>query len=278
MSSFDHCGIPRPIPAESGIFIQGMKGFREYKNYIFDLYGTLIDIHTDEQRPGLWRKLAELYRLTGAHYSARSLQQNYLRICAEDELALKHRTGAEYPEIKLEPVFIRLRDEAGGRSGGNDEAWTNAAANAFRLFSRDRLSLYENTLSTLETLRSEGKRLFLLSNAQAVFTRTELALTGLSESFDDIFLSSDHGIKKPEKAFLMKLLRTHQLDPSETVMIGNDAASDMGVADACGIDGILLNTYHEDEAKIAKRMDECGIGNPERIRVIWSGDVAELLD
>ena len=26
----------------------------KYKNYIFDLYGTLVDIRTDEDRPEVW--------------------------------------------------------------------------------------------------------------------------------------------------------------------------------------------------------------------------------
>jgi len=29
-----------------------------YENYVFDLYGTLVDIHTDENSEGLWEKLA----------------------------------------------------------------------------------------------------------------------------------------------------------------------------------------------------------------------------
>ena len=34
-----------------------MKGiFSMYQNYIFDLYGTLADIHTDEEQPLLWEK------------------------------------------------------------------------------------------------------------------------------------------------------------------------------------------------------------------------------
>lgn len=30
---------------------------RAYKNYIFDFYGTLVDILTDEKDPVLWDKL-----------------------------------------------------------------------------------------------------------------------------------------------------------------------------------------------------------------------------
>ena len=32
----------------------------KYKNYIFDLYGTLADIETDEQEMKLWKKMAKL--------------------------------------------------------------------------------------------------------------------------------------------------------------------------------------------------------------------------
>lgn len=29
-----------------------------YQNYIFDLYGTLVDIHTNENKHYLWEKMA----------------------------------------------------------------------------------------------------------------------------------------------------------------------------------------------------------------------------
>ena len=29
----------------------------KYENYIFDLYGTLIDIRTDENKPEFWEKI-----------------------------------------------------------------------------------------------------------------------------------------------------------------------------------------------------------------------------
>ena len=37
-----------------------------YKNYIFDLYGTLIDINTDEWSAKLWKSLQILYAYHGA--------------------------------------------------------------------------------------------------------------------------------------------------------------------------------------------------------------------
>ena len=40
-----------------------------YKNYIFDLYGTLVDINTDEWSAQLWKKMAILYGYYGAAYT-----------------------------------------------------------------------------------------------------------------------------------------------------------------------------------------------------------------
>ena len=34
----------------------------DYKNYIFDLYGTIIDIHTEEGELKLWEALAKFYQ------------------------------------------------------------------------------------------------------------------------------------------------------------------------------------------------------------------------
>ena len=31
---------------------------RAYKNYLFDLYGTLVDIHTNEEAPSFWRSVS----------------------------------------------------------------------------------------------------------------------------------------------------------------------------------------------------------------------------
>ena len=41
-----------------------------YQDCIFDLYGTLVDIHTDEERPQLWEDLTAWYREHGARARA----------------------------------------------------------------------------------------------------------------------------------------------------------------------------------------------------------------
>ena len=69
-----------------------------YQNYIFDLYGTLVDIHTNEKKAYLWKKM----------------------------------------------------------------------------------SLFPGVPEMLQRLKDAGKKVFLLSNAQALFTAPEISLLGLN--------------------------------------------------------------------------------------------------
>ena len=222
----------------------------EYKNYIFDLYGTLVDIHTDESRPEFWQRMAGWYAAYGADWTGEELQKAYLAMVREEEEKLGALNGSAYPEIQLETVFMRLLKEApakhtakqkprGIRSGS---AWVKATATMFRVLSRDRLCCFDGVPEMLRGLRKSGKRVFLLSNAQRIFTVPELEQCGIADCFDGIYISSDRGIKKPEPRFLLQLMEEHELAPAETVMIGNDPATDMAVARACGVHGILVSS------------------------------------
>ena len=55
--------------------LQNAKLPMEYDNYVFDLYGTLVDIHTDENCDLLWEKLAMFYGYYGANYTPDELKK-----------------------------------------------------------------------------------------------------------------------------------------------------------------------------------------------------------
>lgn len=54
-----------------------------YRTCIFDLYGTLVDIHTDENAPQVWEALAAHYSARGAVYRPKELRDAYFRAVAE---------------------------------------------------------------------------------------------------------------------------------------------------------------------------------------------------
>ena len=220
----------------------------EYNNFVFDLYGTLIEMRTDEEELPFWQKMAELYAVYGADYTAAGLRKEYKRLCKEEEKKLIAETGCRIPEIKLEKVFARLLTEAKNthRTAHDLDKRIDEIeyyiANSFRVLSRHRMKLYPAVRELLQHLRDSGKGVFMLSNAQAVFTAPEIEQLDLAKYFDDIFLSSDIGVKKPESLFFGKLLQKHTLDPERTVMVGNDFYADMGIALACGTAGAHINS------------------------------------
>lgn len=96
----------------------------KYENYIFDLYGTLVDIHTDEEKTELWEKLAQFYGYYGAVYTAEELKNAYACLTGQKEDALRQEMGSDaamkkddaheaHPEIEIEEVFLALFQKKG---------------------------------------------------------------------------------------------------------------------------------------------------------------------
>lgn len=260
------------------------------KACIFDLYETLIDIRTDENSPLFWKGMAQLYSRCGAAYKPVQLHQAYMRMVSEEQEKLQKQTGLQYPEIDLTRVFRRLLLEADSPGSFipptdlrlrfvSDPQWTFMIANAFRSMSMRRFGLYPSTLQTLRKLKESGVRIFLLSNAQAIFTRPELDMTGLSPLFEAIYISSDRGMKKPQPEFMKMLLTEQGLKADECIMVGNDPESDVRVALENGVSGCLLNTWHLSGEELDRRMAPLDAQFPGGdIIMIRSGKIAELPD
>ena len=206
-----------------------------YKNYIFDLYGTLTDIRTDEESRSLWKKTALYYTEHGAPYTASELRRTYLRLCDAEQR--RHRDPLY--EIELRKVFRALYTEKGVTPGGRRVEET---AVFFRLTSLRYLRRYDWVLPVFAALRAEGARLYLLSNAQSCFTVPELRGLGLSDAFDGILISSDAHVKKPGPKIMEMLLARYGLSVGESLMIGNDQYADVAVARAVGMDALYLQT------------------------------------
>lgn len=210
-----------------------------YQNYIFDLYGTLIDIRTDESANEFWNEVAKIYKSHGASYTASEIKSKYYRY-ADSESKLTHFVHPLYShiEIKLEHVFSRLYKRKGVTPTKEIIADT---AVRFRKASTQFIKLYDGVIDLLESLKKAGKKVYLLSNAQRCFTYPELEQLGLVKYFDGIMISSDCACCKPSKTFFDKLIRAYHLDKSKSIMIGNDCISDMLGAKSVGIDALYIH-------------------------------------
>ena len=167
------------------------RGFSMYTDLIFDLYGTLVDIHTEENAE-VWEKTALYFGYYGAHYSPRELESAFT---AKISLR-KAKAGQSYecfPDIPFHEVMADLFRSKGIEE--NADTLGIQAAQLFRIASTEYIRLYPKVLESLDLLRKKGYRLWLLSNAQEVFTRYELRLLGLWDAFDGVYISSCFGFR-----------------------------------------------------------------------------------
>jgi len=210
----------------------------KYTDLIFDLYGTLLDIHTDENDL-VWEKTALYFGFYGAHYTPAQLREGF----AAAMKAREAQAGQSYecfPDIPCEQVMTELF-RAKGVEHNADTLGINAAQ-LFRISSIEYIRLYPKVLEALAFLRKKGHRLWLLSNAQRIFTEYELRHLGLGEQLDGIYLSSDYGCRKPDARFFRALIEEKKLDPSRCLMIGNDRMTDIAGAKAAGLATLYMHT------------------------------------
>ena len=178
---------------------------------IFDLYGTLVDIHTDEEKPEVWKKLALFFRYYGADYTPAELKEAYsfqvqkLTEMFREELekengkdsAGKHSPEYESsPEIQMEEVFLRLYRERGVEA---DQTLAVHTGQFFRSLSTDYLRLYDGVESMLSELRQAGKKVYLHTNLspEEIVTEADAVIEGADmERLKELLLGSSGSNKE----------------------------------------------------------------------------------
>lgn len=218
-----------------------------FKNYVFDLYGTLIDINTDEWDMSLWEKLAVLYRYKGAQYTAEEINKAYTAyVQAEKERVKKRFPQYGVIDIKIEKVFKKLFIAKGVEVSS---AQIDFICAAFRCYSTKYIKLYDGVIDLLDTLKEKGKKIYLLSNAQRKFTENELNMFSLIPYFDGIIISSDEECCKPDKHYFDILIERYGLKREETIMVGNDYISDIKGARDAGLHSLYIHQSISPEIK-----------------------------
>lgn len=236
-----------------------------YKAVIFDLYGTLLDIHTDEKDISFWRKLTYQFASHGAVYSTEEIHTNYDQLVHE-ALEKSRKKGVDFPDFDVLKVFKKLYKIKGISPSTHILKET---ARIFRFLSLDYVTPYDGAVELLKLIQSLDLKIILLSNAQASFTTFELKATGLYPYFDAIYLSSDYLLSKPSVHFFDKMLQNEELNAHECLFIGNDHTTDILGATAVGMDSIYLKTNCSPQEV------------PETLTSKWridSGNLAEVYD
>ena len=198
------------------------------RTFLFDLYGTLIDIHTDEEQPIAWQELCKDLGEPLTRWE--DVKREYGQRCAA-------KKREQWYEFDLTQVFCEMLS-----SRGLETDDVSFLARRFRLSTTKKMQLFPCVIEMLDGLRARGAGVYLLSNAQACFTWDEIEGTGLTPYFDGVMLSSEVGWKKPGVNFFQCAFDTFSLDPDRCIYVGNDLHDDVWGASSVGMKTVYILT------------------------------------
>ena len=102
--------------------------------------------------------------------------------------------------------------------------------------------LMPETPALLEELKQRGKRCFLITNGLKAVQRGRLALSGIRDFFEGIFISDEIGFKKPSAEYFDYVSsRIENFNPSQALIIGDSLVSDIALGINNNIDTCWFN-------------------------------------
>jgi putative hydrolase of the HAD superfamily len=206
---------------------------------LFDLYGTLVDILTDEWDLSTYGTLSQFLSYFEIYYQPEELAARYQEKTAEQMMA--HQQDGPYGEIDVFQVFEEILVE--GWRKQPERSLVIWLARLFRSLTRRRFGLFEDAQPVLDEL-SDDYQLGIVSDAQWVFSEPEIRMLGLNRYFDPIVLSSRYFIRKPDPQIYAHALRAMRIEPSQALYVGNDPETDVTGPQAIGMPVILIDRTH----------------------------------
>ncbi len=219
------------------------------RGLIFDINGTLIDIHTNEVCDDIYRVISNLLDYQGVSLSRDAVKNLYFQLNKEQ----RRKSGEEYPEFDVVGIFREILERYSTNFTRGLHAEKIAAlplflAEVFRAASRFRLQLYPGVEEVLAQLRG-NYLMAAVSDGQSAWAEPELNAVGLLDYFKPIVVSGDLGYRKPDKRIFETVLAELKLAPSEVLFIGNDMYRDVFGAHKLGMKTVFFKSNQGDQEK-----------------------------
>jgi len=211
------------------------------KGILFDVNGTLIDIHTDEGMDEVYRAVSHFLTYQGIYLHRGEVRDQYYRIMEEQ---IKAR-GEEHPEFDAVALWREFlaRNLNAVRKPPPDrlETMPRFLAEMYRGISRHRLELYPDVKSVLDEFKPRYS-LAVVSDGQSVWALPEMRAMGIDSYFDPIVISSDYGFRKPDPRLFQAALDGIGAGTEEVLFVGNDMYRDVFGARQMGIRTVFFTS------------------------------------
>jgi putative hydrolase of the HAD superfamily len=207
------------------------------RGIIFDLYGTLIDIETDESMEEIYRAIAHFLTYKGIYIHRGEVRDLYYELLKQE----KEKRREEYPEIRVQAIWEAFLARHGLEAGSVSYELAVTLACLYRGVSRKRLRLYPSVKRVLDELRPRY-RMGIVSDSQPCWALPEMRALGLGTYFDPVIMSADYGFRKPDARLIKKALDLMGVTSSEVLFVGNDMYRDIHGAGQLNIKTIFLSS------------------------------------
>ena len=205
------------------------------KGIFFDLYGTLIDILTDEVDPWVYSTLSRYLSYRDVKIAPKELKKTYF----EDIQSQLKQSNESHPEVDVCKIFSNIMHRYGNKTYSKSAIVDTAVL--FRSLTMRRFEVFQGVYEVLESLLKKFE-LSLISDAQWVFTEPEMAMLGLTPFFKFRILSSRFGFKKPDGRLFDMAMKKLMINPEESVYIGDSLQKDLVGAKKAGMAFILFRS------------------------------------
>lgn len=208
------------------------------KAVLFDLYGTLIDIKTDERDPSVYEVLSGFLSYHGVIVTPDDLMAAFFSGVRKG----LEESSEVFPEIDVVRVFEEILFRFSGRR--HPHAVVVDAVMLFRSLTIRRFGAIPNIYEALSSMASRF-RLAIVSDAQWAFTDPEMGRLGLHRLFPVRILSSRQGFKKPDTRLFLMALERLRVRPENAVYVGDNPLKDMPGPKRLGMKFILCRATQD---------------------------------
>lgn len=205
------------------------------KAIFFDLYGTLIDIKTDENELRVYETISRYISYHLVAISAEELKKAYF------EGIQQHLSQSKeiYPDVDVYKIFSDIMHKYGKKRYSKNIVIDIAML--FRSLTIRHFGVFAGLYDVLYLL-SKSYEIAIISDAQWVFAEPEIAMLGLDQFFKLRILSSRLGFKKPDIRLFHHAMERVGVTSKESVYIGDNPFKDLAGAKKTGMKFILFRS------------------------------------
>lgn len=203
-----------------------------YPFVFFDLTGTLI-----QKSPSFEHVLKQTLRANGILVSEKetSLANEYVELWIGQQILRENQSGIRMPDEEFSDHICSILAEHLLKSSPAPKAY-EALRNLVHLGYDSEYIPTEGSLECLKTLKKRGHKLAVVSNNPPKI-RNVVKKLGLADFFDEIILSSEVGLEKPDPEILRLACRKLGAEPCRSVYVG-DHPLDILCAGQAGMDAV----------------------------------------